>query len=131
MLGLGIGALLIAIGFTAQWLLKKRLHNGKLKTIYMWIAWGFAVLGSAVAAPVTGGNTVGITSVGAGAVSVIMLLALAVDLADKRPDWPAFFIVVAVPWFMRWTGGTLGTLFDAVLAPLNAMGLAVLGVIGG
>jgi hypothetical protein len=130
MLGLGIGGLLIAVGFVAQWLLKKRLQNPKVKRFYMWIAWVFALLGSAVAAPTTG-NTIGITSAGAGVVSLGMLLALGVDLSDKRPDWPAFIFVVLVPWFMRWTGGQLGALFDVVLTPLAALGHLVLGLVGG
>jgi hypothetical protein len=131
MLGLGIGGFLIAVGFVSQWLLKKRLRNEKLKKFYMWVAWSFALLGGAVAAPASGGNTIGITSAGAGAVSLAMLLVLGVDLADKRPDWPAFIIVVAVPWFMRWTGGQLGAVFDAILTPLQLVGHTVLGVIGG
>jgi len=130
MLGLGVGGLLIAIGFVAEWLLKKRLKNQKVQRFYMWVAWLFALLGSAVAAP-TVGNSVGITSAGAAAVSIGMLLALGVDLADKRPDWPAFFIIVTVPWFMRWTGGQLGALFDLVLTPLATLGHLVLGLVGG
>lgn len=129
MLGFGVGATLILIGFTAQWLLKKRLQNAKFRQFYMWVAWSMALLGSAVVSP-TVGNSIGITSVGAAVVSVLMLLALGVDFADKRPDWPAFFIIVLVPWFMQYTGGKLGQFFDVILLPLNQLGQLVLAILG-
>src|SRR3954471_5200101 len=109
MFGLGIGAFLIAVGFIAEWLLKKRLQNTKAKRFYMWVAWIFTALGAVLVAPVV--PSFGISAAGAGAVSLAMLLVLGVDLVDRRPDWPAFFIIVALPSFMRWTGGPLGRFF--------------------
>lgn len=129
-IGLGAGTALIAVAFAAQWLLKKRLKNQKVAKFYMWAAWILAALGSALAAPATG-NSVGVTSTGAAVASLILIGVLIVDVADKRPDWPAFLIIVAAPWFMRWTGGPLGQLFDVILTPMSAIAAGVLGVIGG
>ena len=39
MLGLGAGGGLIVIAFVAQYLIKKRLSNPKIKQLYMWTAW--------------------------------------------------------------------------------------------
>ena len=118
MLNFGLGAALIIIGLTAQYLIKKRLRNAKVARVYAWIAWVFASLGG-VAASSTVGNTVGVTATGAAVVSAVMLLVLIADVVDKRPDWPAFVIVVTVPWFMRLSGGTAGQFYTALLYPLD------------
>jgi hypothetical protein len=118
-LNVGLGAALAIIALTAQYLIKKRIKNQKLARVYAWIVWIPAALGGeAISSSVH--NTVGITSAGAAVVSVIGLLFLIVDIADRRPDWPAFIITVSVPWFMRLTGGTLGALFDLALAAPHA-----------
>jgi hypothetical protein len=124
MLGLGAGGGLIIIAFAAQWLIKKRLKNPKFQTFFRWVAWIFAVLGSAIAAPLTG-NSIGVTSIGAGVVSCVLILGIVCDLADKRPDWPAFIMIVILPWTMRWTGGIVGTVFDAALTPASYLGNAI------
>ena len=125
MFGLGIGGMLIAVGFVAQYLQKKRIQHAKAKPVYRWVAWGLAVGGSAIASPQNNFGAHGITSAGAGVVSVVMLLVIVADLVDKRPDWPAFILVVVVPWFMRATGGAAGAFFDFVLAPAAWLGGSV------
>jgi hypothetical protein len=129
MFSIGLGAALIVVALTAQYLIKKRVKHPKVARVYAWIAWVFAALGGeAVTASV--GNGIGVTSAGAAVVSLVMLLVLVCDIADKRPDWPAFIITVTAPWFMRLTGGPLGSLFDAILAAPHAVNQAVGGFMG-
>lgn len=124
-----LGTGLVVIAFAAQYLLKKRNKNPKMARVLMWVAWvGAVVGGEAMSRQV--GNGAGVTSTGAAVASIVMLFFLAVDVADKRPDWPAFFIAITVPWFMRGTGGTIGQLFDAVLAPIQALGVALGNALG-
>jgi hypothetical protein len=128
-LTISFGAGMVTIAFAAQYLLKKRLKNPRVARIFMWIAWVAATIGGEAMSREVG-NTAGITSAGAAVVSIVMLFFLAVDVADKRPDWPAFFITVTVPIFMRLTGGGLGTLFADALSPVRAVGTALAGLLG-
>jgi hypothetical protein len=123
------GAGMVIIAFTAQYLLKKRLKHPKVARIFMWIAWVTATVGGEAMSRQVG-NTAGITSAGAAVASLVMLFFLIVDVADKRPDWPAFIITVTVPWFMRLTGGGLGHLFATVLSPVQALGSALAWLLG-
>ena len=120
MFNVGIGAGLIIIALAAQYLISKRLKNQKVSKVYSWIAWVCAVLGG-VAATTGIGNAVGISSAGAAIASLVMLLFIGVDIADRRPDWPAFILICLTPTFMRLTGGTLGQLYAAVLTPFDAV----------
>jgi len=129
MLSFGLGTGLIVIAFAAQYLLKKRNKNPKMARILMWVAWVAAIVGGEAMSRQVG-NTAGVTSTGAAVASIVMLFFLAVDVADKRPDWPAFFIAIIVPWFMRGTGGTIGQLFDALLSPIQALGVALGNLLG-
>jgi FtsH-binding integral membrane protein len=129
MLNFGLGTGLIVIAFAAQYLLKKRNKNPKMARVLMWVAWVTAIVGGEAMSRQVG-NSAGVTSAGAAVASVVMLFFLAVDVADKRPDWPAFFIAIIVPWFMRGTGGTVGQLFDALLAPIQALGTALGNLLG-
>jgi hypothetical protein len=121
MLNFGFGLGVVIIAFAAQYVLKKRLKHPKVGRVFMWIAWVFAAIGGEAMSREVG-NTVGITSAGAVVVSGVMMIFLVADLADKRPDWPAFFIIITMPWFMRLTGGDIGQIFDAVLSPIQAVG---------
>lgn len=121
MLNFGFGLGMVIIAFAAQYVLKKRLKHPKVGRVFMWIAWVTAAVGGEAMSREVG-NTVGITSAGAIVVSVVMMFFLIADLADKRPDWPAFFIIITMPWFMRLTGGDIGQIFDAVLSPIQAIG---------
>jgi hypothetical protein len=129
MLTFAFGTGMVIIAFTAQWLIKKRLKHPKLGRAFMWIAWITATIGGEAMSRETP-NTIGITSAGAVVVSIVMLFFLAVDVADKRPDWPAFIITITAPWFMRLSGGTAGQMFDAVLSPIQAVGQALAGFLG-
>ncbi len=129
MLNFGFGLGVVIIAFAAQWVLKKRLKHQKVGRVFMWIAWVAAAIGGEAMSREVG-NTAGVTSAGAVVVSVVMLLFLAADLADKRPDWPAFFIIITMPWFMRIAGGGAGQVFDAVLSPIQAAGSTVAGFLG-
>ena len=129
MLNFGFGAGMVIIAFAAQYLLKKRLKQPKVARVFMWIAWITATIGGeAMSRQVA--NSAGVTSAGAAVVSIVMLFFLVVDVADKRPDWPAFFITITVPWFMRLTGGELGVFFDAILAPVQQAGSTLAGLLG-
>lgn len=120
--GLGTGLVIIAVA--AQYLLKKRSKHPKVSRALMWVAWVFAAIGGESMSRQVG-NTAGVTSAGAAVVSVVMLLVLVVDVADKRPDWPAFIVTIVAPWFMRLAGGPIGALFDTILAPVQAAGQAI------
>lgn len=130
MIPITVGTGLLAIGFTAQWVIKRRLQDKALKQIYMWIAWLFAI-GGGLSISVNVGQQLGVTGLGASVVSAVGLLFLAADLKDKRPDWPAFFLAAILPMFMQLSGGPLGTIFHAVLTPLKAVAAYLGNGIGG
>ncbi|MEU8158067.1 hypothetical protein AB0B94_30810 [Micromonospora sp. NPDC048986] len=116
----GIGAGLIAVALAAQWLISKRLKNQKVSKIYSWIAWCLAVLGG-VGITTGFGDAMGIGAGGAGIASLIMLLFIGVDIADRRPDWTAFILICLTPSFMRLSGGTLGQIYDGILTPFDGI----------
>jgi hypothetical protein len=113
-LNVSLGAGLLLIALTCQWLIAKRLKHQKIAKVYSWIAWILAVIGATKAADDIG-NAVGATSASAVIVSCICLLFITVDIADRRPDWLAFALIVITPAFMRLSGGTAGQLFDIML----------------
>lgn len=118
MLNIGLGAGLIIIGLTAQFLLSKRAKNAKVGRALAWVAWiCVAVGGEAVTADISG--QLGVTGVGATVASWVMLLFIAVDVADKRPDWLAFILIAICPTFMRLAGGGSAAIFDLLLMPLD------------
>lgn len=111
---LTVGAALVVVGLVAQWLIKKRLQHKDVKKIYMWIAWIMAALGG-TALSINVGDFAGVTSIGATVISCLGLLWIVVDLADKRPDWPAFILITIIPSFMKASAGLLGKFFDLLL----------------
>lgn len=118
MLDIGLGAGLILIGLAAQFLLSKRSKNNKIRQGLAWVAWVcVAVGGEAVGGEI--GAQLGVTSIGATIASWVMLLFIAVDVADKRPDWLAFILIAVVPTFMRLAGGGSAAIFDLLLMPLD------------
>lgn len=120
MFNIGIGFGMIVIALTAQFLISKRLKNQKVSKFYSWLAWAFAVLGG-IAVTNDVGNAVGISAGGAAIASIAMLLFIGVDIADRRPDWPAFILICLTPTFMRLSGGTLGLIYDTILAPFDGI----------
>jgi uncharacterized membrane protein YhaH (DUF805 family) len=112
-ISIGVGLLIIAL--TAQVLIWKRLQDAKLRTVYAWIAWTFAVIGgTAMSSSV--GSSLGITGSAAIFMSLMLVLILIVDLKDHRPDWPAFVIIIVLPTLMRLSNpGPIGDLFALVL----------------
>jgi hypothetical protein len=128
-LNFGFGVGMVIIAFAAQYLLKKRLKHPRIARGFMWIAWVTATIGGEAMSRQVG-NTAGITSRGAAVVSIVMLFFLIVDVADKRPDWPAFIITITVPFFMRLTGGVAGHVFATILAPVQALGTILAGWLG-
>lgn len=115
MLDVSLGVGLIAIALTAQWLISKRLKHQKVSKVVSWIAWIFAIVGgTAVTSDIS--DAIGVTSAGAAAASVVMLLFIVVDIADKRPDWLAFILICLAPTFMKLAGGGIGKVFDVLLA---------------
>ena len=119
---LGVG--LLAIGFFAEWQIKNRLKNQKVRVPLMWVAWIFAVLGGNAAAISIAGAT-GIAGASASVVSVLIIIALVVDISDKRPDWPAFFCAAVLPSFMRVAAGAIGALLHGPVQALDALNGAV------
>lgn len=118
MLDIGLGAGFIIIGFTAQFLLTKRVKHAKIGRVLSWIAWTcVAVGGEAVTTDI--GTQLGVTGVGAAVASWVMVLFILVDVADRRPDWLAFILIGIAPSFMRMAGGWSGIIFDALLAPVD------------
>ncbi|GGM27430.1 hypothetical protein GCM10011608_10230 [Micromonospora sonchi] len=120
MFNVGIGFGLVIIGITAQYLIAKRLKHQKVSKVFSWIAWGAALLGG-VGMSSEFGNAVGISSGGAAIASLAALMFIVVDIADRRPDWPAFILIVLAPTLMRITGGGLGSAYDALLMPIDGI----------
>lgn len=118
MFNVGIGFGLVIIGITAQYLISKRLKHQKVSKFFSWIAWGAALLGG-VGMSSEFGSAVGISSGGAAIASIAALMFIIVDIADRRPDWPAFILIVLAPTLMRITGGGLGDVYDALLLPFD------------
>lgn len=125
MFNIGAGFGLIVIAITAQLIISKRLKNQKVSKIYSWVAWVGALLGG-VGVTDQIGNAAGISAGGSAIASIIMLLFIAADLSDRRPDWLAFILICLTPTFMRLSAGTLGQIYDAILsvpdAILNGLG---------
>jgi hypothetical protein len=120
MFSIGIGFGLVIIAITAQYLIAKRLKHQKVSKVFSWIAWGAALLGG-VGMSSEFGNAIGLSAGGAAIASIAALLFIVVDVADRRPDWPAFLLICLAPTLMRFTGGTLGTIYDAALVPLDGI----------
>lgn len=109
-----LGGGLIIIALVAQYLISKRLKHQKVSKAISWVAWVLAVIGGTKAAADIG-NAVGVGSASAVIVSCICLLFIIVDVADRRPDWLAFILIVIAPAFMRASGGGAGKFFDLLL----------------
>ncbi len=120
MFNVGIGFGLVIIGITAQYLISKRLKHAKVSRVFSWIAWGAALLGG-VGMSSEFGNAVGISAGGAAIASLAALMFIVVDVADRRPDWPAFILICLAPTLMRITNGGLGSAYDAVLSPFDGL----------
>ncbi|MFG2046106.1 hypothetical protein ACGFIW_01580 [Micromonospora sp. NPDC048935] len=120
MFNVGIGFGLVIIAITAQFLISKRLKHAKVSKAFSWIAWGGALLGG-VGMSSEFGNAVGISAGGAAIASLAALMFIIVDVADRRPDWPAFILICLAPTLMRICGGPLGNLYDAALTPLDGI----------
>lgn len=129
MLNFSFGVAMVVIACAAQWLLKKRVKHQKVGRALMWIAWIFAAIGGEAMSRQVG-NSAGVTSSGAAVVAIVMIFVLVVDVADKRPDWPAFIVTITAPWFMRAAGGGAGSIYDAILAPVQALGTTVARFLG-
>lgn len=111
-----LGAGLIIIAFAAQFIIWKRLKDAKLRKLYSWIAWIADVLGG-TAITLNVDDKLGVTSWGAFVASLVMLLFIAADLKDRRPDWPAFILIAICPSFLKVVSGPLGALCDLLLMP--------------
>lgn len=120
MFNVGIGFGLVIIAITAQFLISKRLKHQKVSKFFSWIAWGAALLGG-VGMSSEFGNAVGISAGGAAIASIAAILFIVVDVADRRPDWPAFVLICLAPTLMRVSGGNLGNLYDALLTPFDGI----------
>jgi len=129
MLNVGFGLGMVIIAVTFQYMLKKRLKHQKVSRAFMWFAWVFAAIGGEAMSRQVG-NTAGVTSAGASLVAFVGLIVLVVDVADKRPDWPAFIVTITMPWFMRLAGGSIGGIYDAILSPIQAIGRTIAGFLG-
>lgn len=116
-----LGGGLILVALTAQYLISKRLKHAKVSKVVSWIAWALAIVGGTKAASDIG-DAVGAGSATSVIVSLICLLFITVDIADKRPDWLAFILIVVTPAFMRLSGGGAGRVFDALLTVPAAAG---------
>jgi hypothetical protein len=117
---IGIGTAMILIGLFCGWIIKKRVRHKALAQYLLWMAWIFVALGGEAASH-TVKNTYGVGAGGAAFVSVVGLILVVVDLADRRPDWTAILVIIILPWFMRLSGGTIGQFFNLLLAPLAAI----------
>lgn len=116
-----LGGGLIIVALTAQWLISKRLKHQKVSRVISWIAWALAVIGGTKAAADIG-DALGAGAATAAIVSAVCLLFIVVDIADKRPDWLAFILIVVAPAFMRLSGGGIGKIYDGILAIPAAAG---------
>lgn len=130
MFQIGIGTGLLAIGFLAQYVIKKRLQDKTLKVAYMWVAWICAVMGG-LSVSTDVGSRIGLTGWGASVVSILGLIWLAADLKDKRPDWGAFYLAAILPLTMRLAGGPVGQFFQFLLSPFQALALFMASGLGG
>lgn len=124
MFDIGLGAGLILIGLISQFLISKRLKHQGVRKIYSWIAWSCVIIGSTKAASDIG-NSVGVTSAGAAIAAFACLMFIVADIADKRPDWLAFGLMLVTPAMMRATGGPMGNLYDLMLKLPDALGDAI------
>lgn len=113
-MNLTLGGGLIIVALTAQYLISKRLKHQKVSKAISWVAWILAIIGGTKAAADIG-DAVGVGSASAVIVSLICLLFIVVDIADRRPDWLAFILIVIAPAFMRASGGGAGRAFDLLL----------------
>jgi hypothetical protein len=68
------------------------------------------------------GNTIGVTSAGAAIAAFACLMFIVADIADKRPDWLAFGLMLVTPALMRATGGPVGNLYDLILTVPSMVG---------
>ncbi|MER7166742.1 hypothetical protein ABT336_11860 [Micromonospora sp. NPDC000207] len=129
MFNVGIGFGLVIIAIAAQFLISKRLKHQRVSKWFSWIAWGAALLGG-VGMSSEFGNAVGLSAGGAAVASLVALLFIVVDVADRRPDWPAFILICLTPTLMRITNGGLGGLYDAVLIPFDGIISGLRGFLG-
>jgi asparagine N-glycosylation enzyme membrane subunit Stt3 len=113
-MNLTLGGGLIIVALTAQYLISKRLKHQKVSKAISWVAWILAIIGGTKAAGDIG-EAVGVGSASAVIVSCVCLLFIVVDIADRRPDWLAFILIVIAPAFMRASGGGAGRFFDLLL----------------
>lgn len=120
-MNLTLGGGLILVALTAQYLISKRLKHQKVSKFISWVAWILAVIGGTKAAADIG-DSVGAGSATAVIVSCICLLFIVVDIADRRPDWLAFILIVIAPAFMRLSGGGAGRFFDLLLKVPEMLG---------
>lgn len=127
---IGAGMGLIVLGLTAQFLIHKRLKNAKVSKFYSWIAWSGALLGGIAATTGISESLPGISGFGAFIAASVMLLFIGVDLADRRPDWLAFILIVFCPTFMRLSSGPVGKLFHGILAVGDKLVDVVAGALG-
>lgn len=116
-----LGGGLIIIALVAQWLISKRLKHQKVSKAISWVAWVLAVIGGTKAAADIG-HAIGAGSAFAVVVSCVCLLFIVVDIADRRPDWLAFILIVIAPAFMRLSGGGAGKFFDLLLKVPELLG---------
>ena len=121
MFNIGLGAGLIFIGLVGQLIISKRLKHQGVRKVYSWIAWVCVIVGATKAATDIG-DTLGVTSGGAAIAAFACLMFIIADIADKRPDWLAFGLMLITPALMRATGGSIGGLYDLILAVPDAVG---------
>jgi ABC-type Fe3+-siderophore transport system permease subunit len=121
MFNIGLGAGLILIGLISQFLISKRLKHQGVRKVYSWIAWVCVIVGATKAASDIG-NTIGASSAGAAIAAFACLMFIVADIADKRPDWLAFGLMLVTPALMRATGGPIGNLYDLMLKVPDAVG---------
>lgn len=126
---ISIGAALVIIALTTQYVLTKRLKDGKARRYYAWFAWAMAYIGGVgIATDIS--SATGITVVGATVASFVMLAFIVADLWDKRPDWTAFILIILAPAFMSAVGGPVGAFFDLLLLPGSLVSSNAAGLIG-
>lgn len=143
-LNLSTGLVLLCIGLGAEWMIKRKIPatkgaagagsrsevgSARLIRAYSWIAWTFALLGSALMSEAVG-NPFGLSPKAAVLITVLGCMLVAVDLLDRRPDWPAFLIIAALPFVARIPRGSIGVLFHVVLGAAAQIAHAVGSVLG-